>query len=136
MSAIPDKLVLDPGETVEQRIESILAIMAEDVSEDDRMVLQCLLEQALEMKKKRECQTLKKKYASRKKKEDITNVDDSGEDKKKNPPKKPKSVDKEKGKDHTPPKMKKGTPQKGTVVKKSQPNWKDPLPKGRPLPPQ
>ena len=107
MSAIPDKLVLDPGETVEQRIESILAIMAEDVSEDDRMVLQCLLEQALEMKKKKECQTLsqlKKKYASRKKKEDIINVDDSGEDKKKNPPKKPKSVDKEKGKGHTPQK--------------------------------
>ena len=105
MSAILDKLVLDPGETVEARIESILAIMSEEVSEDDRTVLQLLLEQALEMKKKKECQTLsqlKKKYASRKKKEDIINVDDSGEDKKNNPPKKQKTVHKEKGKDHTP----------------------------------
>ena len=137
MSAIPDKLVLDPGETVEQRIESILAIMSEEVSEEDRMVLQLLLEQALEMKKKKECQTLsqlKKKYASRKKKEDIINVDDSGEDKKKNPPKKQKTVHKEKGKDHTPPKMKKGTPQKGTVAKEKPTKLKGP-PTKRKAPP-
>ena len=126
MSAIPDKLVLDPGETVEARIESILAIMSEEVSEDDRMVLQLLLEQALEMKKKKECQTLsqlKKKYASRKKKEDIINVDDSGEDKKNNPPKKQKTVHKEKGKDHTPPKMKKEKPTKlkGPPTKRKAP---------------
>ena len=137
MSAIPDKLVLDPGETVEARIESILAIMSEEVSEDDRTVLQLLLEQALEMKKKKECQTLsqlKKKYASRKKKEDIINVDDSGEDKKNNPPKKQKTVHKEKGKDHTPPKMKKGTPQKGTVAKEKPTKLKGP-PTKRKAPP-
>ena len=63
------KLVLDPGETIEERIESVLAIMSEDVSVDDRLVLQHMLEQALEMKKKSECQTLadlRKKYGSKK----------------------------------------------------------------------
>ena len=34
------KLVLDPGETSEHRIESFLAIMSEDLSGDNRLVLE------------------------------------------------------------------------------------------------
>ena len=121
-------LVLDPGETIEHRIESIPAIMSQDMSNDDRQVLQQMLEQALEMKKKSECQTLadlRKTYTSKKKVEEevISVVDDSPDVKKKKPapvPKKTKATDKPNAKDITPKKslratVKKVTPKKAPV---------------------
>ena len=120
-------LVLDPGETIEHRIESVLAIMSEDVSDDDHQVLQRMLEQALEMKTKSECQTLadlRKKYASKKKVEEVISVvDDSPDVKKKKPapaPKRPKATDKPDAKDITPKRsaratVKKVTPKKAPV---------------------
>ena len=99
--------------------------MSEDVSDNDRLVLQHMLEQALEMKKKSECQTLadlRKKYASNKKLEEVISVvDDSPDVKKKKPaPKKTKVTDKPDPKDITPKKsvratVKKVTPKKAPV---------------------
>ena len=115
------KLVLDPDKTIEERIESVLAIMSEDVSDDDRLVLQHMLEQALEMKKKSECQTLadlRKKYASKKKLEEVISSPDVKN--KKPAPKKTKATDKPDPKDITPKKsvwatVKKVTPKKAPV---------------------
>ena len=46
------KLIVDRGEMIKQRIESILTIMSQDVTDDDRAVLRNMLEQVL---KKRRC---------------------------------------------------------------------------------
>ena len=79
--------MLDPGETVEQRIDSILAIMSEKVSDEDRSVLQRMLEQALDMKKTQESRPqtfadLRSKYVATQKNEEIINIEDSPEPKK------------------------------------------------------
>ena len=111
-------LVLDPSETIEHRIESVLAIMSEDVSDDDCQVLQRMLEQ-----KKIECQTLadlSKKYASKKKVEEVISVVDDSPEKACACAEKNKATDKPDAKDITPKKsaratIKKVTPKKAPV---------------------
>ena len=84
------KLILDPGETIEQRIESILAIMSQDVTDDDRAVLQNMMEQALEKRTVSQAQSfsdLRSKYGAKKKSEDVITVDESPEVKQSKPKK-------------------------------------------------
>ena len=123
------KLILDPGETIEQRIESILAIMSQDVTADDRAVLQNMLEQALEKKKVSQAQSfsdLLSKYGAKKKseQEDVINVDESPEAKQSKPKKnKPSEKPTDRNTTQTKPTKaptKKGTPEKSNVVVKKE----------------
>ena len=83
-------LIFDPGETIEQRIESILVKMSQDVTDDERAVLQNMLEQVLEKNKVSQAQSfsdLRSKYGAKKKSEpeDVINVDESPEAKQSKP---------------------------------------------------
>ena len=119
------KLILDPVETIEQRIELILAIMSQDVTADNRAVLQNMLEQALEKKKVSQAQSfsnLLSKYKAKKKseQEDVINVDESPEAKQSKPKKsKPNEKPTDKNTTQTKPTKaptKKVTPKKSRVV--------------------
>ena len=119
------KFILDPGETIEQRIELILAIMSQDLTADDRAVLQTMLVQALVKKKVSQAQSLsdlRSKYAAKKKsdQEDVINVDESPEAKQSKPKKdKPNEKPTDKNTTQTKPTKaptKKVTPKKSSVV--------------------
>ena len=135
------KLILDPWEMTEQQIESILAIMSQDVRDDDRAVLQNMLEQALEKKKVCQAQSfsdLRSKYGAKKKSEEDITVDESP-DVKQRKPKKNISTEKPTDKNTTQTKPTKAptnkvTPKKASVVvtKEDVKKVKGPLTKERP----
>ena len=113
------KLILDPGETIEQRIESILAIMSQDVTDDVRAVLQNMMEQALEKKTVSQAQSfsdLRSKYGAKKKSEDVITVDESPEVKQ-SKPKKNKPTEKPTDKNTTQTKPTKAPTKKVTPKK-------------------